>query len=583
MNSCESFPYFLMAIFALVVTQPATASESLLIQDNLINSENRVRRLEHLSSTQISIEDTTDGTTDVANIFALYLEEIQETLPPGLIMRLPSQILTGDVLDGEKDDYRIQVFSSDYPPSLTVDLYRCSEYSPSCLMGGYSVDSKSSAAAQETLRQHQALASPITLKRGIQGYLREGRQQDLSSSLSSVMWEQDGMIYTARFLAQERQTLLYAAHSMANAPPIQSSSTTQALPTVDENEQPIAGSEMIAFGSLSGKTSIDAQASTQEIALRNTPRNSSSLALDLVPSARHLEDFTSDRYLTSAEYLQAQENDSSNNSDEADENPPELPADLDIDESGGRYPIGVIRPMPVLELQLNSSIFTNTRIDTSTAITESTSFLNSVALHASPELGASTRLTADVSGSLVNFTSGDEYVTLNTDLGILEELGDRMSLGLGWGYRRLETDDHIEDLSEHSVRLNWNRIDQLERRLFLNSGYGFRASFAQDPEQSRATNNVGLGLNYSFTPELQGVLGYRLINDIFFDNENADATVKHQLGAQLSYQINRDLFVGGSISYLFGESIDLLRPGSLEDLNNLSFGLHLGLNVPLGY
>ena len=582
MNSCTSLPYFLMAIFSAVITQPATASELLPIQDNLINSENRSRRLEYLASNQISIEDATGGITDVANIFALYLEEIQETLPPGLIMRLPSQILTGEVLDGEESDYGIQVFSSDYPPSLTVDLYRCSEYSPSCLMGGYSVDSKSSAAAQEALQQHQALASPITLKRGIQGYLREGRQQDLSSSLSSVMWEQDGMIYTARFLAQERQTLLYVAHSMANAPPIQSSSATQALPTVDENEQPIADSEMIAFGSLSGKTSIDAQASTQEIALRNTPRNSSSLALDLVPSSRHLEDFTFDRYLTSAEYLQAQENDSSNNSDEADEDPPDLPTNLDIDESGGRYPIGVIRPMPVLELQLNSSIFTNTGIDTSTAITESTAFLNSVALHASPELGASTRLTADVSGSFVNFTSGDEYVTLNTDLGILEELGDRMSLGLGWGYRRLESND-FDDLSEHSVRLNWNRIDQLERRLFLNSGYGFRASFAQEPERSRATNNVGLGLNYSFTPELQGVLGYRLINDIFFDNSKADSTVKHQLAAQLSYQINRNLFIGGSVSYLFGESIDLLSLGFPEEFDNLSFGLHLGLNVPLRY
>lgn len=259
--------------------------------------------------------------------------------------------------------------------------------------------------------------------------------------------------------------------------------------------------------------------------------------------------------------------------------PPPLPNDLDIDESGGKFPLGIIRPLPILELQLNSSIFSNSYVG-EPSISEDTIFLNSAVLRASPEIGQNTRLAASVKGGFARFAFGDGYDSLATNLGILQELGDNMSLGLGWGYRQIYGINSTEDLTEHSVRFNWSRLDQLDRKLFLKSDYEFRANFAIGSEVDRVTNSIGIGLNYSFTPELQGLVGYRLIyNDYTRDDL---LTTAHQLGGQLTYYFDKNIFIGSSISYLFGETANLLDSSNPQerDLNNLSLGFHVGFNVP---
>jgi hypothetical protein len=108
----------------------------------------------------------------------------------------------------------------------------------------------------------------------------------------------------------------------------------------------------------------------------------------------------------------------------------------------------------------------------------------------------------------------------------------------------------------------------------LDSFYELRASFANPDAQNRITNTVGTRLRYDITPQLQSALDYRLTFKNFTIVDRADT--EHQLSALAIYNINPDLFIAGSISYLFGRSSE-----STIDLNNLSFGLSLGLNLPL--
>lgn len=156
------------------------------------------------------------------NMFTPYQQEIQDNLPPGMQMRLPSQVMMNHPSNGEGGNYRVRVFSFTSPKGLIVSLFSCDSGSLSCLVGSFSADSQRSVDAQAALKQHQTGGAPITLTQGVRGYLLEGHLQNPPTRLSSVMWEQDGQIYTVRFLASERQNILYMAYSMANSPPIPS-------------------------------------------------------------------------------------------------------------------------------------------------------------------------------------------------------------------------------------------------------------------------------------------------------------------------------------------------------------------------
>lgn len=554
--------FLLTIILPGVITSSAVASEFSTAPGNLVDLDNQELYSgsflhDKNASKDLAEEDTAPGVAHSADILAFYVTETQADLPSNLLIHLPLQILFSDDRKIEDTENAVRVFIFDSPACLTVSLYDCTDSSSPHLIGSFSVESASSIAAQDTFQRHQETATPITLASSIQGYLLEVQQQSLSQPLSSVMWEQDSTIYTISFLAEKRQNLLEMARSMANATPITAAVATQS-PSIDNISLAVEPAEVAFVEPVSTETSH--------------------------------------RYFTSAIFLQAQEQNLSDDRQEPsspndnDELPLPIPGDLEIDGEG-QFPLGVIRPIPVLELSVNSSVFTNTTFNTTT-ITDSTVFQNGVALRGSPELGPDTRLTAGIGGGTAVFTTGDSFISLKADLGILQELGDRMSLGFGWDYRQVYAEDFggfDDNISENSVQLSWNRIDQLERRLFLNSRYILRGSFAQEELQSRFSSIAGIGLSFSFTPRLQGLLDYQLTYNNFFDNPENPDPLSHLLGAQLNYQINRNFLIGGSVSYAFGEAIDLLNPGKPnnptdpETLNNLSFGLYLQYNLPLLY
>ena len=492
-----------------------------------------------------------------AEIFTPYLEQIRNSLPSSLSMRLPSQVPVNDFSEEHINEYQVKINSFFSSPSLTVNLYNCDTDSPSCLVGSFSVDSKTSVTVRQAFKQFQATAIIIHLTDNIQGYLLEGKQQNPPQSLSSIMWEQDGAIYTASFREQEHQHLLSMVHSMAQSKPIQPTITLPNSPTIEKPQQlPVnAESEDENFVS---KLPEDWKNMAQSEPIKPT------ITLPTSPTIESNQQLAVDA-----------------ESEDKDFVPPLPPLEkFKIDKSGGEFPIGVIRRIAPLELQIGSSIFTNSNIGAAST-TQDTSYVNGITLQGKPALGPSTRLASSIGGGFVRFDGGDGYDSLVTNLGVLQELDTNMSLGLGWRYRQLYAQgNQLNDLSEHSVVLSWNRDDQLDRNLFLLSGYQFQANFAVNDEQSRITNSLRLSLGYSFTPELIGLVGYRFHYDSFTAQTSPSFSgARNQLGTQIVYQINSELFIAASVSYLFGDSYDLLRL-QRRALNNVSVGFHVGLNIP---
>ncbi|MBD1860936.1 MULTISPECIES: hypothetical protein [Trichocoleus] len=164
------------------------------------------------------------------DIFTPHLAKISQGLPPNLVMRLPSQIrLSGPGDRDFIDELIVKVFPSQSPPGMTVGLFTCDISPQPCLIGSFSVDSKDSESAQIELKKHQAAAAPIKLAEGVRGYFLPGPSLKPASRFSSVIWEQNGLVYTVSFFSGERQNILNMAHSMANNPPINRVITRQTM------------------------------------------------------------------------------------------------------------------------------------------------------------------------------------------------------------------------------------------------------------------------------------------------------------------------------------------------------------------
>ena len=149
-------------------------------------------------------------------------QQIQKRLPKGWVMRLPDPVLLNADPDVAVNQYRFQLVPANDAPGLAVDLLSCDRNLPSCQIGRFAVTPQDDAASQTALQQHQDAAAPIALAPGIQGHFLDGSQQDPPRAVSSVMWQQDNLVYTVRFPVPERQNLLYMAASMAQSQPIRS-------------------------------------------------------------------------------------------------------------------------------------------------------------------------------------------------------------------------------------------------------------------------------------------------------------------------------------------------------------------------
>jgi hypothetical protein len=157
-----------------------------------------------------------------AAMFEPYIYQIRQELPPNYEMRLPSEVLLTAGPGLEPEDLIVRLLPTGSPPRLTIGLFTCEQSPFPCLVGGFTVEANAAVSAQRELSRHRAQGNPITLAPGVRGYLREGSSLRPASEFSSLMWEQNGMIYTISFLAAERENILTMGRSMANQVPFRS-------------------------------------------------------------------------------------------------------------------------------------------------------------------------------------------------------------------------------------------------------------------------------------------------------------------------------------------------------------------------
>jgi hypothetical protein len=160
-----------------------------------------------------------------ADIFAPHLQSIENELPTGLTFRLPSYFSIFQHSDINPNDLIITRFASDFPLKYNLSVFTCKEGIYSCLLSSFSVERADSVERFNELLYYSNHGDPILLNSDyqgylIRGYLIDGNKHNPPSPFSSILWQQDYMIYTISFPATERQSLLYMAFSMAQENPI---------------------------------------------------------------------------------------------------------------------------------------------------------------------------------------------------------------------------------------------------------------------------------------------------------------------------------------------------------------------------
>jgi hypothetical protein len=155
-----------------------------------------------------------------ADVFIPHLERIRNNLPQGLALRLPSRISLSSPLDIDESKLVVRFFPSETPQSFTVSLFTCDRSPQPCLIGSFSVERKTNPSARRELERHQASGDRLTLAQNVKGYLLEGPRQNPFLTFSTMMWQQNDMIYTISFPAIERETILAMALSMAQEKPL---------------------------------------------------------------------------------------------------------------------------------------------------------------------------------------------------------------------------------------------------------------------------------------------------------------------------------------------------------------------------
>jgi hypothetical protein len=161
-----------------------------------------------------------------ADVFQPHLEEIQQQLPTGYQLRLPSEILLGGPGLSPEDLRKLIVRVQPDDAQLTISLLTCESGPHPCLVGSIATASAQSREAQLDLYFHELLSAPVTLAPDVVAYVQDGDRMKPASDYSSAMWEQDGMIYKVTFLGAERQNILFMARSMATQQPIISGTAT---------------------------------------------------------------------------------------------------------------------------------------------------------------------------------------------------------------------------------------------------------------------------------------------------------------------------------------------------------------------
>ena len=235
-------------------------------------------------------------------------------------------------------------------------------------------------------------------------------------------------------------------------------------------------------------------------------------------------------------------------------------------------------PQPNGQLLIRSSTFSSSNVTGSDINTEGDIvFTNGATLLLTPKLGESTRLIATAGGGLTRFATEGEnnYNSLDLSVGVQQRFTETTYGQIGWVNNQLynvDTGEHT--LSENSARLLVGRQAQLDKKLRLDSFYELRARFSDPEERSRISNTLGARLRYDFSADWQGSFGYRPAFSDYTQNGRSDTA--HQVQAATTYTPTQDTFITGFAAYSFGNSSE-----AAVDLSNLSFGVGVGLNIPL--
>ena len=156
-----------------------------------------------------------------AGVFLAHLDTIQKTIPSDFTLRLPAKILLNEPADEEFiQKLRVKPKVNESPSSVTIDLLSCEDDQERCWIGSFAVASTNSITAQKAYQRHLRAAAPIRLSPDVRAYVLDDIPKYPSVKVSSVMWQQDGMFYSAEFATPERQNMLYMALSMVNSEPV---------------------------------------------------------------------------------------------------------------------------------------------------------------------------------------------------------------------------------------------------------------------------------------------------------------------------------------------------------------------------
>ncbi len=158
-------------------------------------------------------------------LFFPHINDVIRSAPPGFPIRLPEEIKA--VGGNDPSDLNIQVFSASTPTTVNVSLFSCENGTAPCYAGGISIDRSSAVHAREELQRHKQVGDRLTFRPGLVGYLVDGRKKRASERFTSVMWQQENVIYTLSFPSGDRQAVIDMAGSMAISDPIRVSLPAQ--------------------------------------------------------------------------------------------------------------------------------------------------------------------------------------------------------------------------------------------------------------------------------------------------------------------------------------------------------------------
>lgn len=130
-------------------------------------------------------------------------------------MRLPSEVSIIGHSDIDESKLVVRIFPSQTPESFTLSLFTCERSAYPCLLGSFSVQRTTSVSAKRELDRHQAKGESLALVSDIQGYLLEGPSQNPPHQFTTLMWQQNDMIYTISFPASQGTSIQRMAISMA--------------------------------------------------------------------------------------------------------------------------------------------------------------------------------------------------------------------------------------------------------------------------------------------------------------------------------------------------------------------------------